>query len=432
MPSLSRRLLAALLGLALLPAQAALRDEVDPALAQKIAALPLVDIHTHLEDPEIATPPSDPEDPVGPTPFAYPLRLQRDNPEHLEAWKALFGYRDGDFAVEHLRGLRALREQARKTHGDAYPAWILDQSNTATAFINTGALFANTPAPRFRLVVFFDSLLTPFGGGAPVDWALQRVGLKALPATLDGYVHQVIDAYVHDARTQRGAVAVKTTIAYYRSLSVGLTETRDAAQIYARLRRGAKPDAASYKRLQDYLIRMAVIAAGREQLPVHIHTGVGADPWFSLATADPLLLEPLITDPSARATNFVLIHGGWPFEKSAGAMLLHPNVYLDFSAQTFLRHDRAIADSLRAWLEFFPDHVMIGTDAYSDGSPVVGWEELQWLGARTARTALGAALTGMLRDGEITREKAEAIAEDVMAKTARRVHRLDATGATTP
>lgn len=421
----TRGLLVALACIAFLPAQAALRDEVDPALAQKIASLPLVDVHTHIEDPEIATPPGDPEDPVGPTPFAYPLRLQRDNPEHLEAWAALFGYRDGDFAVEHLRALRKVREQVRRERGDGYPAWILDQSNTATAFINTAALFPNTPAPRFRLVVFFDSLLMPFGGGAPVDWALQRVGLKALPPTLDGYVRQVIDGYVHDARTQPGAVAMKTTIAYYRSLAVGLTDARDAAAIYARLRRGAKPDAADYKRLQDYLIRMAVIAAGREQLPVHIHTGVGADPWFSIATADPLLLEPLITDPSVRKTNFVLIHGGWPFEKSTGVMLLHPNVYVDFSAQTFLRYDRAIADSLRAWLEFMPDHVMIGTDAYGDGSPVVGWEELHWLGARTARTALGAALSGMLRDGEISRAKAEAIAEDVMSATARRLHHLD-------
>jgi uncharacterized protein len=41
-----------------------------------------------------------------------------------------------------------------------------------------------------------------------------------------------------------------------------------------------------------------------------------------------------------------------------------------------------------------------------------------WVGSTTARRALTIALTGMLRDGEITRERAEALARKVLRENA--------------
>ena len=49
---------------------------------------------------------------------------------------------------------------------------------------------------------------------------------------------------------------------------------------------------------------------------------------------------------AAEKQTFVLVHGGWPYEKEAGVMLMKPNVYADFSAQVLLRSPRAIAQAL--------------------------------------------------------------------------------------
>ena len=116
-------------------------------------------------------------------------------------------------------------------------------------------------------------------------------------------------------------------------------------------------------------------------------------------------------------TNFVLIHGGWPFDKQTAALIGKPNVYADFSAQTFLRYSQDLSDTLRHWLEFAPEKVLFATDAFII-TPEVSWEDLGWLSARTGREALALALTGMMRDGEITRERASKLARMVLRENA--------------
>src|SRR5438105_9013754 len=119
----------------------------------------------------------------------------------------------------------------------------------------------------------------------------------------------------------------------------------------------------------------------------------------------PLRLEPLFNDPSLRQTKFVMVHGGWPFTKEIGALLTKPNAYLDSSAQTLLLPPETVAASLREWLTLAPEKIMFATDAYPY-SAELGWEESGWLAAHNGREALGRALTGMLRDGAITRDRA--------------------------
>ena len=76
-----------------------------------------------------------------------------------------------------------------------------------------------------------------------------------------------------------------------------------------------------------------------------------------------------------------------------------------------------LAAVLRRWLGEWPDKVLFGTDAF-DGGPEQGWEQVAWVGSTTARHALAVALTGMLRDGEINRPRAEELARMVMRQNA--------------
>jgi hypothetical protein len=87
------------------------------------------------------------------------------------------------------------------------------------------------------------------------------------------------------------------------------------------------------------------------------------------------------------------------------------------------RRDLALAGTLREWLEFVPEKVMFGTDAYPY-LPEMGWEESGWIAARTGRLALAIALSGMLRDGEISRSRASELARMVLRENAKALYRL--------
>jgi len=120
-----------------------------------------------------------------------------------------------------------------------------------------------------------------------------------------------------------------------------------------------------------------------------------------------LLLEPALNDPSLRKTTFVLLHAGAvSYTPAIGYLVMKPNVYADLSQQTWMESPAHLATSLRYWLEWYPEKLLFGTDLWPNGIPELDWEEIGWQANDTARRALGIALTGMMRDGEITRAQA--------------------------
>jgi predicted TIM-barrel fold metal-dependent hydrolase len=137
-----------------------------------------------------------------------------------------------------------------------------------------------------------------------------------------------------------------------------------------------------------------------------------------------MLLEPLFNDPALRKTNFVMLHGGWPFTRLETALLTKPNAYLDFSAQTFMNYPHDTAAAIRAWLEYVPEKVMFATDAYPFAPPDNGWEEAAYIANQAGREALGMALTSMLRDNEITHDRAVELAHLVLRDNARKLYGL--------
>jgi uncharacterized protein len=169
--------------------------------------------------------------------------------------------------------------------------------------------------------------------------------------------------------------------------------------------------------LQDHIFRFIAAEAGRLGLPVHIHVGAGASGYFNQNDASPFLLEHMLNDPKLRKTKFVLIHGGLPNARETRFLLYKPNVYADFSAQGFLTSTRELSEVIRSWLEFVPEKVLFGTDAFPITSEV-GWEEIAWLTTTSARQALAIALTGMIKDHEITRKRASELARMVMRDNA--------------
>jgi predicted TIM-barrel fold metal-dependent hydrolase len=158
-------------------------------------------------------------------------------------------------------------------------------------------------------------------------------------------------------------------------------------------------------------------------MAVHIHSFEAFGNTYSVTGADPLLLESAFNDPALSKTNFVIIHGGGIFASHTAAMLWKPNVYADMSMMTLAYTPARLAEVLRGWLTQYPEKVMFGSDAFGLG-PDMGWELSAWISAKNGRTALAIALTDMIRNGEVSRTRAEEIATMVLRTNASKLYDL--------
>jgi predicted TIM-barrel fold metal-dependent hydrolase len=253
---------------------------------------------------------------------------------------------------------------------------------------------------------------------------MRDLGVARLPATLDDYVKTVVSPTL-ERQKKAGAVAVKFEAAYLRALDFDDPNPVLARSVYARFAAGGTPARADYKALQDYLFRVIAREAGRLGMSVHIHDTEVAGSYYVAKGSDPFLLESAFNDSTLRATKFVIIHGGWPLVTHTLPLFAKGNVYADISMAGMIAEPRELADALRLWLNEYPDRVLFGTDAF-DGGPDQKWEAGALLAANSARRALGMALTGMMRDGVITRERAEQLARMVMRENAVALYGLGA------
>jgi uncharacterized protein len=382
---------------------------VDPQLAAEIARIKAIDHHAHpvRPAPPGQTPDTDydalPVETLAPQ--SDPVRMRPGSPQAAEA-RRFFGNPKPD------------------------PVAVLDRLGIEAMFANRVTLGPGLPASRFLWVPFVDALMYPLSNASLFHNSDQQAffddeerllkryyvdsGLASRPAMLDDYLAKVVRATL-ERQKQGGAVAIKFEMAYLRPFEIG---NPSRAEAEAAWRSGT-----SAKALQDYIFRFIATEAGRLGLPVHFHTGAGGGGYFDVAGSNPTLLEPLFDDPALRKTNFVLLHGGWPFAQQLTALLTKPNVYADFSAQTLVNPPQQAASVIRSWLEYVPEKVFFGTDAYPY-SQEMGWEESAYIANSAGREALGMALSGMLRDGEVSRDRALELARMVLRDNVRKLYGL--------
>jgi uncharacterized protein len=408
----------------------------DPTLESEIAKIRSIDNHTHVVR---VVGPGEEDHEYDALPFelleSFPLmvRLRPDNLEYTAAWRALFGYRYSDMNDEHIRELAETKRRVKQERGDGYPAWVLDQLGIETMLANRITMGRGLVQPRFRWVSYVDALVFPLNNEAAkranLDYRafypaeerlLQRylkdLNLTALPPTLNEYLTRVVTPTL-ERQKRDDVVALKFEIAYLRALDLGNPDESEASRVYDRWVKGGEPPPADYKNLQDFLFRYISREAGRLAVAIHIHVFDGGGGSYVQSGSNPVLLDSVFNDPSLRKTNFVIVHGGYPFTRSVAGLFSKPNVYADFSAQNLLLYPRALSEVLRNWLEYYPEKILFGTDA-SPSFGEIGWEETGWLANQTTRQALAMALTGMINDGEITRERALELSRMVLRENA--------------
>ena len=422
-------------------------QSADPQLLSEIQKIKAIDNHSHPprvvspgeKDDEFDALPCDPLEPSDPTTVGRP-----ENPQFVAAWKTLYHYRYSDASPEHLKELLAAKRKVMQEQGDNFPNWVLDQLGIETELANRIQLGRGLQEPRFRWVPFDDALLLPLNNASLANETPDRkffysreemllkryladLKLAKLPAALAEYTSNVVMPTLVRQR-KNGAVAIKFEAAYLRALDFGPIPldrdavTREASAIYSRYIQGEVPDSADYLKLQDYLMRYIAREAGRLGLPVHIHTGAGCGTYFMVMGSNPALLDSLLNDSSLRGTKFVLLHAGaGAFTQYVPYLLMKPNVYADFSEQTWMISTRRLSEVIRDLLEWYPEKTLFGTDLFSS-TPEIDWEVVGWQTTQSAREALAIALTGMMQDGEITRQRALELAHMVLHDNAARLY----------
>src|SRR5579883_3366537 len=351
-------------------------------LLEQINKIPIYDNHSHATFPDD----SDMDAQAAPPGESSVLRLRDDNPEFVAAAKSLFGYPYDDFQPEHAKWLIDKKKAAEKDGGTAYWDSILDKLNIETCLANRVALAPYLDPKRFHWVFFVDSFLFPLDNrdqtGKNSDMGvyiplqekvlhryMQQEHLAALPADLAGY-----EAFVRQTLTdnkKKGAVAMKFEAAYFRSLYFSDPPRAQAAAIYERYHAGGVPSEADYR----------------------------------LRNGNPLNLENVLRDPRYHNINFVLIHGGYPHTLEMIWLTAAKNVYTDSSLMGYYVYPSELKNILKQWISLYPERMMFGSDAFPFND-AVGAEETFWLAARSARTAVAAALAELVAEGAFSEPRA--------------------------
>jgi uncharacterized protein len=405
-------------------------------LLGQIARIPIVDMHAHpgyWDDPDV-------DAMAVATTDLDPLRTRASNPEWVAAAKALFDYPYSDFAPEHLRWLHQKDEELRTQWGKEYFSKILDRAGIQVSAANRVAMDYLENNPRFRFVFFVDPFMFPFDNQRlrinpdrdvyfPIQEKvlrryLEQAGLSQVPADLRGY-----EAFMRrflEHQREHGALALKFEAPYFRSL-VNITDPprEQAEAIYARYHAGAAiPSADEYRVFQDYVFRYLIAQASPLHLQVHIHSAVGSGKYYHLAEGNAMNLENVLRDPRYKDNIFVLIHGGFPFERQSIWLAALPNVYLDSSEFNILVYPAEYARTLKQWFELFPEKVVFGSDAFPYSRDVAA-PATYWLAVQTSRTAAAAALAEMVAEGEVTESRALEIARGYLHDNAARLFGIE-------
>jgi hypothetical protein len=386
-------------------------------LLPQIEKIPLYDNHAHPgfgDDTDVDAMSAVPDE----TDF---LRTRADNPEFITAAKTLLGYPYDDFKPEHAKWLVDRAKAAESANDTKYFDNILDKLNTEVCLANRAMMAPYLDPKRFHWVFFVDSFFFPFdntertasnpdmGVYIPLQEKMlsrykKMQNVEGLPADLGGY-ESFVRQTLADNQKKGGGVAMKFEAAYFRSLYFTDPHRDKAEAIYAKYHAGGVPTAEEYRIFQDYIFRVLIDQAGKLKLPVHIHSAVGIGDYFSLRGGNVLNLENVLRDPRYRSVTFVLLHGGWPYEREAALLTAVKNVYLDTSFQSEFLYPSQFKNVIKQLITMYPEKMMYASDAFPFND-ALGAEESFWLSARSTRTALAAALAELVSEGAFNETKA--------------------------
>lgn len=210
-----------------------------------------------------------------------------------------------------------------------------------------------------------------------------------------------------------GAKVLKVPVAYSRSLYFEDVGYDEAGKIFDE---AARSNSSFPKKLQDYIMHYILRAAGENNIPMQIHTGIQEGMGHDLEDSNPMLLKNLFG--KYPDVTFDLFHTGYPYERELAVLVkYYPNVYVDF-CWSHIISPFAARNAFYEMLDLLPYSKILGFGGdyiFYDG--VVGHLTL-------AKQNICTVLTQKIESGECDIALAENILQAVLYDNAKRVFKL--------
>ncbi len=258
----------------------------------------------------------------------------------------------------------------------------------------------------FGVLVFNVTTLTrgfhPTEFKSPWDDPYRFARERNLPtATLDDYL-AVLDRLFREAK-DKGAVCLKTTLAYERTLHFERVAKERAARVYGRPR--GELSAAEVKEFEDFILWRLVGLSARHDLPFQIHTGDAR-----IQGSNPMLLVDLIeANPKTR---FILFHGGYPWVGETAVIVMRhgSHVWVDSVWLPTISYHMA-KRAFHEWLDVMPSNrILWGADCtHAEG--IYGATEF-------TRRCLAEVLAERVDRGDLAEEHARRIGTQILRDNA--------------
>lgn len=163
--------------------------------------------------------------------------------------------------------------------------------------------------------------------------------------SLDDYL-TLLDAIFKEAKA-KGAVCLKTTLAYERPLRFERVDKERAVGIFGKPRSKLKLE--EVRAFEDFIFWRLTALSAKHGLPFQIHTGDAR-----IEGSNPLLLVDLI-DANPK-TKFILFHGGYPWIGETEAIAMrYANVWVDSCWLPTINYTMA-KRAYHEWLEVIPSN----------------------------------------------------------------------------
>lgn len=268
------------------------------------------------------------------------------------------------------------------------------------------ARLTEVPEFKFQVLVFNVTSLvdgfhrSEFGspGDDPYGFA-DKHGPKV--ESLDDYL-ALLDALFRE-RKAAGAVCLKPTLAYNRTLQFDNVPRERAAAAFGKRRKDLSTQ--QVKDFEDFIMWRLVELAAKHDLPFQIHTGQAR-----IQGSNPMLLVDLIA--ASPKTKFILFHGGYPWVGETAVIMQRfaRNVWVDSCWVPTLSYNTA-KRAYHEWLDAFPSNrLMWGADS-SHAESVYGSTVF-------TRQCLAEVLAERVDRGDLREDFARRIARQVMRDNA--------------
>ena len=223
-------------------------------------------------------------------------------------------------------------------------------------------------------------------------------------------------------------VSVKTVMAYRFGIDTQKRSEKEAKKIYEIMRehkellmpfaQKTKDMIKKEKVIREYMLFKTLELCKKFDLPLQIHTGMGASPDIDIRSANPLHLINIIRDPEFNKVKIVLVHSGYPYVEEAGYLAnQYPNVYIDISEMNpFI--SIGVKNKILSLLEMAPTtKIMYGSDGFYT-------PEVYWIAAIIGKEALSQALDQLIKREFIDEDYGYKSAKFILHENAKKLYNV--------